>query len=369
MTRPTRPGGGARLAELQRRLGADLIAVLALTAAADLFVLVPGLNGTPARPVFGLVFVLFVPGYAVVTALFPRPSGGGASDDADAGRPTAAVRIALAVVTSALVAAALGIALTFTPVGVRLFPLVAGLTAVTVGVTGYAAVRRSRLPGRVRPDPPSRGPAASADAVDRTGRDWTALDLVLAAAVVLALAGVGVAALAPSDDGGYTELYLVTENESGALVADGYPRNVSVGSERDLTLGVRNREGTATDYTVVVQLQRVARGNGTADERVTARASRPGPAGGRVVERTVLHRYTPRLDSDGTWRRQHTVSPPFAGERVRLAYLLYRGDAPDDPTVGNAYRTVYLWLTVTDSGDGDADRRRSGSAVRPVSPI
>jgi uncharacterized membrane protein len=37
---------------------------------------------------------------------------------------------------------------------------------------------------------------------------------------------------------------------------------------------------------------------------------------------------------------------------LRLAYLLYKGEAPPEPTVENAYREVHLWVNVTEAPDG-----------------
>jgi len=46
--------------------------VITLTLACILFVLTPWLDETPVRVVLGLLLVLFLPGYSLVAALFPR---------------------------------------------------------------------------------------------------------------------------------------------------------------------------------------------------------------------------------------------------------------------------------------------------------
>ena len=55
-----------------RNLPADLTAVLAVVALTNLAVFLPVVNDSPIRVVVGLVFVLFVPGYAFIAALFPE---------------------------------------------------------------------------------------------------------------------------------------------------------------------------------------------------------------------------------------------------------------------------------------------------------
>lgn len=55
-----------------RRLPADLVAVVFLIVVTNITVFAPILEETPLRVVFGLVFVLFLPGYAFIAALFPE---------------------------------------------------------------------------------------------------------------------------------------------------------------------------------------------------------------------------------------------------------------------------------------------------------
>ncbi|PSP68092.1 hypothetical protein BRC85_04020 [Halobacteriales archaeon QS_1_69_70] len=75
-----------------RNLPADLAAVLAVVALTNLAVFLPVVNDSPVRVVVGLVFVLFVPGYAFIAALFPEagepPTTAGPV--AEAGGPDAA---------------------------------------------------------------------------------------------------------------------------------------------------------------------------------------------------------------------------------------------------------------------------------------
>jgi len=51
---------------------ADLAAVVILTIVTLASVFVPIINETPLRVIFGLCFVLFLPGYAFIAALFPE---------------------------------------------------------------------------------------------------------------------------------------------------------------------------------------------------------------------------------------------------------------------------------------------------------
>ena len=117
------------------RIPIDLALVIALTLACILFVLAPRLNETPVRVVLGLLLVLFLPGYSLIAALFPR------RDDLDG-----IERIALSFGLSIAVVPLLGLALNYTSYGVRLVPILAVLSVFTVSLAVIAGVRRCWLP-------------------------------------------------------------------------------------------------------------------------------------------------------------------------------------------------------------------------------
>lgn len=80
-------------------------------------------------------------------------------------------------------------------------------------------------------------------------------------------------------------------------------------------------------YTVVVALQRV--------ENNTTQATQE------------LDRFGVAVADNETWLRQVSITPTMRGQRLRLAFLLYRGSPPAHPTVANAYRELHLWVNVT----------------------
>jgi len=45
-----------------------------------------------------------------------------------------------------------------------------------------------------------------------------------------------------------------------------------------------------------------------------------------------------------TKRYRHTVDREVPDGEYRLTYLLYVGDAPENPTIRNSYRQVHIWL-------------------------
>lgn len=337
----------ARLSTLVRTFPADLSAVLALVLVTDLVVLAPVLRTSPLRIGLGLVFALFVPGYALVAALFPEADA--RSDEREDGDRAsteqagidALERLVLSFGSSVAVVVLVSLALNFTPWGIRLIPIVVALTAFVLVAVAVATRRRLALPAdeRFRVHVRESASRLAAELRDPPTRTDLALNVLLVASFLLAAASVGFAVTATPAGDPFTETYLLTENESGELVADDYPTNFTAGESRPLVVGVGNHEGEPANYTVVVELHRID--NDT-----------DGPA---VGEERELRRFeTPRLADGETWNHSHTIEPRLTGDRLRLTYLLYRGSPPDDPTLGNAYRETHLWISVSERAD---DRR------------
>jgi uncharacterized membrane protein len=335
-----------------RRLPADLVAIVVLVAATDIAALAPVISETPLRIVLGLPFVLFLPGYAFVAALFPEegrsPTGDaeGTPDnetgEGDEGRRLSRdgidgiERTALSFGLSVAISPLIGLVLNFTPLGIRLVPIVLAISGFTLLMTGAAAVRRWTLPAEERFRVPYRRwyDELHASILQPETRTDAVLNVVLVLSLLLAVSSVSYAVMFPKQGESFSALYLLTENESGELVASDYPQNFTVGESKPLIVGVNNHEHQSMNYSLIVELQRVRFGENNST---------------RVLEEERLHRFSPTIGANETWRERHQVEPTMTGERLRLAYLLYRGTPPGEPTVNNAYRETHLWVNVTTS--------------------
>ncbi len=112
----------------------DLALVILLTHLCIPFALIPPLNEiSPIRIILGLPLVLFLPGYALIAALFPR------KDDLDA-----IERIALSFGLSIAITPLLGLALNYTAFGIRLSPILIVLSVFTISLAMGAYVRRCK---------------------------------------------------------------------------------------------------------------------------------------------------------------------------------------------------------------------------------
>ncbi|WP_435146429.1 DUF1616 domain-containing protein [Halobaculum sp. P14] len=335
----------ARGSNTPRQFPVDLALVAVSTLLTAVVVAVQPLGQTPIRLVLGAAFLTFVPGYAFVAALFPEsaaaprqlseqsrsdPEAAGASAEGISGLE----RVVLSFVVSVVAVPLVGIALRFTAWGVRLLPFVLALGSGTLVAALLAARRRRALPPEQRFAVPWREWISAGRAgLRRSEADVeTALTVLLACSLVLAASSVAFAAMAPQSNGN-TNLYLLTENASGAATPSGYPSTMTVGEPHSFVVGVGNHERERTAYTVVVELNRVAVRDG---EPV-------------VTEQERLRELKLTVPANETRYSPHRVTPTMSGSRLRLTYLLYRGEPPANSTVANAYRETHYWVNVTGS--------------------
>ena len=345
------------------RMPADLAATLALTAVAVGVVFLPVINETVLRVLLGLPLVLFLPGYALIAALFPErgepptpiddEEGAESSEsgsDADRGENEpnhhqlsrrdrgidGIERVALSFGLSIAVVPLLGLALNFTPWGIRLVPIVVTLTGFTVIATAVATYRRWELPEEDRFRVPYREwiDAARTEVFEPDDRTDAALNVILAISIVLALATVTLAIAVPPQGEQFSEFYLLTEDDDGERVAAGYPEALIQGEPAELIVGVGNNEHEPVEYTVVVLLESV-----TIDGNETI-----------VDERHELATYeTETLEHNETWHHRHEIVAPIVGDDLRVTYLLYKGSPPAEPSRESAYRDLHIWVDVVES--------------------
>ena len=191
----------------------------ALLGLALLALIVLGAEGRPAPPalallrlLLGLAYVLFVPGYALQAALFPR-----------AGDLDGPERLALSFGLSVAVVPLLALVLDRLPWGIRLWPIVAGEGLIIALWAAVAVFRRRRLAEDERPvlvlHVDARGWWAGQD---RTGR---VLYGVLAGALLLASVSAAAIILSPRPGELFTEFYVLGPEG----LAEAYPRQARPG--------------------------------------------------------------------------------------------------------------------------------------------
>ncbi len=279
-----------RLTEVQ--VEKDLLVVNALSTALILaIVLAPDL---PLRTALGLPFVLLFPGYTLICALFPGKKDLGGVE-----------RLALSIGLSLAVVPLVGLALNYTPWGIRLVPIMASLFMFTLLLSIASNYRRSKLPTKQKLNLsiPIKMPKWSA--MHRSDK----LFIIGFLAGLVVVGGLTVYLVsAPKIGERFTEFYLLGSN---GKIAD-YPTNLMLGENGTVILGIVNHEYENVTYRIVISLDNSTIG--------------------------TLNNIT--LSNEMTWEQNYTFTPQKTGDKMNLGFELYK-EGLDEP-----YSNLQLWITV-----------------------
>lgn len=273
----------------------ELLAINILSAL--LIIIIVLLPSNPLRIVLGLPFILFSPGYALVSALFPKKA---ALEGVE--------RIALSFGLSIAIAPLIGLILNYTPWGIELYSILVSL-AVFILVASIAAwYRRRSLPAE----------EVSFIYFNISLSQWATTshwDKILSLVLVLALLGaVGAIAyvlVAPKEGENFTEFYILGLDGK----AEGYPTELAVGEEGKVIVGIVNHEHKDLVYRVEILID----GENVND----------------IEPQSLAH--------EEKWEGEAGFSPAEAGEDQKVEFVLYK-QGENEP-----YRSLYLWLDVKEA--------------------
>lgn len=269
----------------------DLIAVgVATVLLLGTILLLPD---TPIRIILGLPFVLFFPGYVLISALYPR------RDDLDG-----IERLALSLGLSLAVVPLIGLVLNYTPWGIRLTPILISL-AVFIAVCSLLAVSKRKVLS-----PTERFPADVRPVIQALRRlPWATLGVSAVVIGLVLFLGFRFGALGGSRVGEpFTEFYVL--GPSGK--AEGYPRRLFVGQPREVILGIVNHEGKPAQYSIQIRMD---------DQPLET----IGPLS---------------IGHEQKWENKTVFSPRRPSRRAKVEFLLFKDGAT------TPYRSLHLWMEV-----------------------
>jgi uncharacterized membrane protein len=278
----------------------DLALVIFFTLLCIPFVLIPPLNEiSPIRIILGLPLVLFLPGYSLIATLFPG------KDDLDG-----IERVALSFGLSIAIVPLIGLALNYTPFGIRLSPILFVLSIFTVSLALGAYARRSMIPegGRFVVDFGAFFKNMKESFTTTDTKIDKILTVVLIISIVLAISMTAYVIITPKQGEKFTEFYVLGPNGT----ASDYPTNLKVGEKGEVIIGIVNHEYANTSYHLEVRLN------------------------GEVIDEKSIN-----LMHNETWESPFTFRARRAGEDQKLEFLLYKEG------VKEVYRSLHLWMDVT----------------------
>ncbi len=250
----------------------------------------------PLRIGIGLPFVIFFPGYTLLSALFPK------RDDL-----SGIERVALSFGLSIAVVPLIGLILNYTLWGIRLYPILTSITLFIIVTSAVGWYRQRKLPAADRfsvtfkASLPNRGGTTKLD---------RALSISLVVVIVAALGCLGYVIAIPKPGEKFTEFYIL--NIEGK--AENYPQQVILGEPVDIVIGVVNREYQPASYRVGITID--------------------GVENSQVGIGTLAHEE----------KREKRVSfiPQVAGEKRKVEFHLYK-NGEDEPYFENP---LHLYIDV-----------------------
>lgn len=325
----------------------DIRLTAVLTVLAAVVLVVPVQEPTLLRAAAGLPLLLFLPGYALAGALFPASADATPTHASGLWNPeeraiTIVERIVIAFVSSVAIVATAA-ALANVVVGVHLLPIVAIVVAFTLIASLFAYTQRLQLPERKRFSLTQSLSGPTGPSLPSTASGWFVL-----VAAVLGLLVVGASgAVALADDGdGVTEFYVGGESENGTIAMGEQPANLTAGETATHYVVVEQERATTTEYTVVAELVDGADGRSLSE----------------------LGRYDMTVNETGHAVQSVDVTLEAEGTDQHVAYYLYEGDAPEQPSEDTALRSLTVDVTADDdgaddSGAADEDTAADGEAA------
>jgi len=254
-----------------------LIAITVVTLL--LFPLAAFTSGVP-RIIFGLCLVLFFPGYTLLSALFPRK-----------GDLSGIERIALSFGLSIAVVPLMGLILNYTLWGITLYPILISITGFILACSAVAWRRQLRLPLEERFSITFNFKLPQ---WARMGRVDKALSVGLAVAIVASLGFLAYVIAQPTPSEKFTEFYVLGPEGK----AENYPRELMVGEEATVILGIVNHEHQPTSYRVEIDI------NGNRDKELAIGI----------------------LADEEKWEQEVSFALDESGLNQKIEFWLYKGE-------------------------------------------
>ncbi len=247
--------------------------------------------------------VLFVPGYCLIAALFPRK---GDLDGIE--------RVALSFGLSIAVVPLIGLGLNYTPWGIRLSPVVISLGFFTVAMAAVAYFRRMTLPAEDRFSLELRKQIGALKtelvAGDKSRLD-KALTILLVISIMLSVLALIYVIVTPKQGEKFTEFYILGPEG----MAYDYPTSVMAGNNSTVIVGVVNHEYSLVNYTMHISLN----------------------------NSTILGKEM-ALEHNQTWEKPVVYVLNKPGDSQKLEFLLYMEKNFTAP-----YRDLHLWVNVSEN--------------------
>ncbi len=288
----------------------DLLVVISLT-----LILIPIIVFMPdsiLRPILGLPFLLFFPGYALISTLFPEEQG---LDRIE--------RLALSFSLSIALTPLVGLLLNYVW-NITLTSILTSLSILILALCGLSYLRRLSIPLEERFD-------VDIKIEQPNWSEYDTIDRLLVVATVVLLISSGVLAAyiitTPRTGERFTEFYILGPEG----MADDYVTSLTVNQSSHLIVGIVNREHSSVDYELCIGL-------GNEPGNMTNAGDIPDDYNISLTNNTYMSADI-NLEHLDVWQQHINVSVEEPGS-YRLIFFLRVEE--------EVYRTLHMWVTVTE---------------------
>lgn len=262
-----------------------------------LFIVIVAFSPSNAlRFILGAPFLLFLPGYTLIVALFPRRD-----------TLSGVERVVLSFGFSIAIVSIIGLILNYTPWGIKVYPVIIAFFIFIAATSIVGWSRQRRLPENDR-----FAIFVNLNLPLWLGRSFIdkLLSIILIVAILGTIGTLGYAISKPKVGERFTEFYVVDLNEK----AVDYPRELRVGETGRVILGIINREHEVVSYSVEVRI------SGIKNNEI-----------GNIV-----------LEHDAKWEAAIDFTPDRLGNSQKVEFLLYQ----HNNEVREVYSELHFWINV-----------------------
>jgi uncharacterized membrane protein len=269
------------------------------------------------RVIIGLPFLLFFPGYTLISVLFPI------SDKMDR-----IERFALSAGISFAIVALIGFGLNYTSWGIKLESVLYSVSIFILIMANIALIRHSYKP-KLTQKLPIRLPGWQGSKFNKS------LTLILVIAILGAFGTLGYTIMNPKVGEIFTEFYILGLNgkaqdyptgfflQTGQVISVNYGSQISDNStgRGEVTLGIINHEQQKESYSLQITI---------ADEPATI-----------VYDGIITDQIKPiELQTGEKWEHTIGFAPKHLGDSQKVEFLLFKGDN------STAENSLHLWIDV-----------------------
>jgi len=290
------------------------------------------------RIILGLPFVIFIPGYILIFALFPTKKTDESIELLE--------RFALSFGVSVAIIPLISLALNFTTFGIRTESVLSLVFLFNISVGIIAIIRW------IKTDEENRFVIKidirfnkSKSKIDKI------LTLVLISSIIITISLSILLFITPKTGEKFTEFYIL--GASG--IADDYPKDFEIQENKTITLGIINHEYKNINYTIEIWLINQSLGyNQTTEKNETIYHNMYFKDKFNItlshIPINIEEKWSPQ------WEKMYNLSFNRKGE-WKLSFLLFKEKTQDynqsidyfnvaEEKIKSAYRELYLWINV-----------------------